>query len=1061
MQDGYYRFPTVYQDSVVFVSEDDLWQVPITGGLARRLTTGLGSISHPHFSRDGRQIAFIGKEEGDPDVYVMSSQGGPIRRLTYLGSGAAIVGWHPDGRIIFSTYYGKPFLAWRSLYAVPPEGGEPEELPFGRASWVSFGPEGRIVLGRPATDSSRWKRYRGGTRGVLWIDQKADGQFTRYAREDSNLVMPLWINDRIYFISDHEDHANLYSMNPDGQDMRRHTQHEDYYIRHLDSSGQNLVYAAGGDLYRYNLRQESSQKIEIAFHSQRTGREVKHVNAADYWSEYTFSGKNDSLLITTRGKLFHLDPFVGPIQPLGVSQGVRYRLAQSIDSEQYLTVSDEGGEDHLEIRQIGSEPVEAVTRIPVHVGIVEEIKCAPNGQFAVFSTERQDLWLLDLKTLDLTLIAHTDRDHIAGFDWAPDSRWIAYALPGRYTTPLYLYELATKLSHQITQPVLTDRRPVFDPAGRYLYFLSKRVFKPVLDHMKFERSFPKGEIPCLITLAKDTTSPFIPKPKPLVPPKATGDEAPGSESVTTIDLENIDERILAFPVKEAIFHDIQAGHDRVFWTKSEPRAEVEEDDVFGQPPAYAELVQYDWANLKEESLHSHVTSFTLSKDRKVMAIRIRSELRVIEAGHKVDAKENKPGRQSGLVDFKRIHVRIEQLAEWYQMQRDTWRQMREIFWVADMGGVDWDNVYDRYRALIPRITTRSELADLLWEMQAELGSSHAYEYGGHYRTEPRHKIGFLGASYRFSQDDNGYRVTHLVHGDSANPDTQSPLLTPGVNIQVGTIITAINGEPLGPDIPPGARLMDTVGQDVSLSLRDGSGTRTVTVRPVASETPARYREWVKTNRRTVHEKTNGRVGYIHIPNMVNTGFGEFHRSYLAEYERDGLIVDVRYNSGGIVSPLILEILNRKRIAFTKWRGGFLQAYPYESPTGAMVAITNELAGSDGDIFSHNFKLMQLGPLIGTRTWGGVIGIGPRYPLVDWTTVTQPEMAFWFKDVGLGVENYGTDPDIPVEETPQAMARGVDEQLERAIAEILKILSDFHPLVPNYENRPHHQPKPLH
>lgn len=1060
LQDGYYRFPTVNQDIVVFVAEDDLWQVPLLGGTARRLTNGLGSVSHPHFSPDGQWLAFVGKEEGDPEVYVMPSQGGPVRRLTFLASGAAVVGWHPDGRIIFSTYYGSPFMAWRSLYAVYREGGEPKLLPYGRVAWASFGPDGRTVLGRPTTDTSYWKRYRGGTRGVLWIDNGGNGNFQRFAREDGNLVTPLWIGDRIYMISDQEDHANLYSMRPDGTDMQRHTNHQDYYIRNLDTNGSHIVYSAGGDLYRYDLTQGTSEKIAVEFHSQRTQREVKHVNAAEYWSDYTFLGLSESLLITARGKVFQVPPFAGPVGQLGATQGVRYRLTQAIDDEHIITVSDEGGEDHLEIRLVGPEPVQTVTRIPLDVGIIEELQCAPNGQFAAFSTERQQLWLLDLKTLDLSLIAETTRDHVAGFDWSPDSRWLAYALPGTFTTPIYLFELATKISHQVTHPVLMDRRPVFDPNGHYLYFLSQRVFKPIADHLKFERSFPKGEVPCLITLARDTTSPFIPKPKPLIAPKDREESSDGDPAVQ-IDLEDIQERVLAFPVSEAIFHDIAAGHNQIFWSKSEPRSDPEEIATAGQPPAYAQLIRYDLTDLKEETLADQITSFTLSNDRKLMAVRIRSELHVLQAGHKIDMKEKKPGPESGIVDLQRIHVSIEPLAEWYQMQRDAWRQMREIFWVSDMGGVDWDDVYDRYRTLLPRLTSRSEFADLMWEMQGELGSSHAYESGGHYRSEPRHKVGFLGAQYRWNEAENGYAITHLVRGDSANPGTTSPLLTPGANIMVSDIITAINGMPLGPDLPPGARLIDTGRQDVGVTVKGANGdSRTVTVRPLASETPARYREWVENNRRTVHEKTDGRVGYIHIPNMVNTGFGEFHRSYLAEYDREGLIVDVRYNSGGIVSPLILEILNRKRIAFTRWRGGYVQAYPYESPSGAMVAITNEQSGSDGDIFSHNFKLMQLGPLIGTRTWGGVIGIGPRYPLVDWTIVSQPEMAFWFKDVGLGVENYGTDPDIWVDETPQATAVGIDDQLDRSIQEILKILANFNPLQPDYEHRPNRQPKPL-
>lgn len=1060
---GYYRSPAVHGDTVVFVAEDDLWTVPLTGGTARRLTAGLGSVARPQLSPDGQWIAFVGKEEGDNEVYVMPSQGGAVKRLTFMGGGAALVGWHPDGRIIFSTYQGNPFMSWRSLYAISKDGGEPELLPYGRASFVSFGPDGGVVLGRSTTDTSYWKRYRGGTRGMFWIDRQGNNDFKRFAMEDGNIVMPLWIGDRIYFISDHEEHANLYSMTPSGEDIRRHTDHEDYYVRSLSTDGRTIVYQAGGDLYAYDIQGGQTREIPVEFYSQRTQRQIKHLEATEYWDEYELTEHGDELLIASRGKLYQMAPFEGPVRQLGTVQGVRYRLAQYVDEHTLMVVSDEGGEDRLELRR-QEHGAEHVTRIPTDFGIVTEMLASPDGQFAAIATERQQLWLLDLKTFDVTLVAETIHDRIPGIDWSPDSRWLAYALPGNLTTALYLYELATKTSHQITQPVLADRQPVFDPDGKYLYFLSKRVFKPVWDNMKFDLGFPKGEVPCLIVLSQDTTSPFIPQPRPLVPheqgEKAEDDK--GAESkIVAIDLDGIQDRVLEFPVEEGLYYQIAAGHGQVFWTKTDPTGSDHDDFFDNGPSARGHLVKYQWDGLKEETLADKMTSFTLSNDRKTMAVRIRSQLKLVKAGDKLESKDDKPGRESGIVDLGRIHVTVDQLAEWYQIHREAWRWMREMFWVEDMAGVPWDTVYDRYRALIDRVSTRSDLSDVIWEMYGELGSSHAYEYGGQYREEPHHKSAFLGARYQWNQSQAGYKVTHIIHGDNANPARTSPLLSPGVNVQVGDVITAINGAPLGPDLPPGARLIDYARQIVSLTVvTPGAEPRTVDVKPIGSEVPARYREWVDQNRAYVHAKTGGRVGYVHVPDMSSAGFAEFHRGYLAEYDREGLIIDVRYNGGGIVSPLLLEMLGRKQVAYARTRHGHLQAYPYQSPTGAMVALTNENAGSDGDIFSHNFKQMNLGPLIGTRTWGGVIGINPRYHLVDWGGTSQPEDAFWFKDVGLAVENYGTNPDIWVDETPQGLAQGIDEQLDRGIHEIEAILKDFSALAPDFSNPPVRAAKPL-
>jgi len=1064
---GYYRYPTVRDQRVVFVAEDDLWEVPLTGGLARRVTAGWGSAGRPHLSPDGQWIAFVGKEEGDTEVYVMPAHGGPLRRLTYLGAGVQVVGWDPDGYIVFSTYQGKPFLSWRTLFRIAVGGGEPEPLPFGPAVAISWGPQGGIVLGRPTTEASHWKRYRGGTRGVLWIDESGTGAFERFAL-DGSVVNPLWIHHRIYFVADHEGIGNLYSIRPDGTDLKRHTHHTEYYVRNPATDGHTIVYHAGGRLYRWDPETETGAEIPVDYPGQKTQQELKHVEAAEYWTEYRLTPDGDQILLTTRGKLFQLAPFEGPVRPLGQPQGVRYRLGQYVADGDLLVLSDEGGEDGIEMRRPHAFG-EDVTHIPGDYGIVIEMTGSPDGAWIALANERQELWLINRSSLETRRIFHSRHGRIQGIDWSPDSQWLAYAAPivsgpedptANARTAIFIYEVAGDTSRQVTRPVLSDRRPVFDPHGRYLYFLSRRLYAPVWDNMKFDLGFPKGEIPCLITLTRDLTSPFMPEPRPMTDnePASTGTE-PLS---VTIDFEGIDERVLQFPVAEGLFLDLQAGPQHVFWTTVEPDGQEDDDWFIGAPATRATLYRYDLKELKAEVVMERMTSFQLSGNRKVLAIRAGRTLRVVKATDKVETKDDKPGRTSGIVDLNRVRVVVDPPAEWAQMLREAWRLMRELFWTANMADVDWDQVYHKYARLLPRIATRGELSDLLWEMQGELGTSHAYEMGGEYRSEPNHRMGFLGADLAWDAEAQGYRIRHLVHGDSWNPDHHSPLLAPGLNISPGDVILAINGQPLGPDLPPGKRLIDQARREVAITVqqRNHPEPRTVRVRPLAKETPARYREWVETNRQRVHERTHGRVGYIHIPNMGSQGFAEFHRGYLAEYDREGLIIDVRFNGGGIVSPLLLEMLNRKRIAFTRTRYGHVEPYPYQAPRGAMVALTNEHAGSDGDIFSHAFKLMGLGPLVGTRTWGGVIGINVRYHLVDGSITTQPEEAFWFKDVGWGVENYGTDPDIEVPYRPQDAMAGVDPQLEQAIDVVLELLQRYEPVIPHFQPVPSRSVSPL-
>ncbi|WP_243146911.1 S41 family peptidase [Scytonema sp. UIC 10036] len=417
--------------------------------------------------------------------------------------------------------------------------------------------------------------------------------------------------------------------------------------------------------------------------------------------------------------------------------------------------------------------------------------------------------------------------------------------------------------------------------------------------------------------------------------------------------------------------------------------------------------------------------------------------------------EDEPGRKSGWLDLKRVRISVVPTQELQQMFREAWRLQKDHFWVEDMSGVDWDRVWQRYRPILDKVSTRAEFSDLIWEMQGELGTSHAYEMGGDYRKSPNYRLGFLGADFTYDPAADAYRVEHIVLGDSWNEKADSPLNRLGANIQVGDLLLAVGGQRVSRDRSPQEMLVHLANNEVSLTFAGSTNEehRTITVKALKNENKARYREWVERNRQIVCEKTGGRVGYVHVPDMGPTGYAEFHRYYSVEAQHEGLIVDVRYNGGGHVSQLLLEKLSRKRIGYDVSRWSQPQPYPSDSVAGPILAIANEYAGSDGDIFSHSFKLMKLGTLIGKRTWGGVIGIWPRHSLVDGSVLTQPEYSYWFIDVGWKVENYGTDPDIEVEMSPQDWAQGKDPQLDRAIELILEQLAQKPVSLPDFGDRP--------
>ena len=1067
---GYYRFPTIHGDHVVFTSEDDLWIVPRTGGTARRLTSGEGMLGYPRLSPDGSRIAFSGREEGHQEVYVMPAEGGSPQRVTYIGAPTIVVGWTPEGTIAFGSSYRQPLSRLFALFAVDPDGREPEALPHGPATHISYGPNGGRVIGRygmVTREPAHWKRYRGGTAGDLWIDRDGLGEFERLIQIDGNLAFPLWVGERIYFTSDHEGIANLYSCTPSGDDLTRHTHHDDYYVRHPDADGERIVYHAGADLFVYDPQSETSERIEITYPSPRTQRNRKFVEAKTYLENVTLHPKGHKLAINARGKAFSMGNWRGPVTQYGASDGVRYRLTQWLpDGERLVMLSDAEGEEAIEIHPEGGleEPSRLVN---LDIGRPSAVVPSPTENKLALANHRNELVLVDIDAHEASVLDRSEHGTIAGFDWSPDGRWIAYGFPEtEHKTSIRVCDLSTGETHRVTTPVLRDVGPRFDPDGQYLYFRSFREFDPVYDELHFELGFPRGARPYLVTLRSEVKNPFLPEPKAENDkPKLNSEDQPNAEDKADagpkpveIELDGIENRVLAFPISPGRYPQLEALSGKVLYTSLPVEGSLNRQ-IFnsGEPPAKATLHMFDLKTQQTETLLQSITAFQLSGDRQQMLYRAGNKLRVVKAGQKPDenAAKEPPGEKSGWVDLSRIKVSVTPPLEWAQMYAEAWRLQRDHFWNEEMSKVDWERIYERYRPLLDRVSTRGEFSDLTWEMQGELGTSHAYEIGGDYRPDPQYPLGFLGADLDFDDASEHWRISRIMRGDPWDENAGSPLVGSGVNAREGETLLAINGRPLSGETSPGELLVNQAGAEVSITLGDenGQSPRTVSVKTLKTEASARYRDWVEANRSRIHTETDGRVGYVHIPDMGPTGFAEFHRSFLSEVERDGLIVDVRFNGGGHVSGLLLEKLARRRLAFVKSRWYGAEPWPDSSPAGPMVALTNEWAGSDGDIFSHGFKLLNLGPLIGKRTWGGVVGINPRQFLVDRSITTQPEFSFWFVDIGWDVENRGTDPDIEVEIRPQDYAADADPQLDRALQEIERILAESPPLKPDLSERP--------
>ncbi len=1039
---GYYRFPTIYKNQIAFVCDDDLWISNLNNLVAQRLTTNISNVSTPKFSPDGKYISYVGSEDGNTEVYIIPSIGGTSKRLTFEGSFInKICLWNEKG-IYYSSDYEKPFSRISDIRIYDLKKNVTKGLDFGISSNIAFH-KTFTVLGRNTADPARWKRYKGGTAGELWIDYN-ENKFKKLINIDGNLACPLVVRNRIYFISDHEGIGNIYSCLKNGKSLLKHTNHKNYYVRNASADSSKIIYHSGSRLFFFDTLKNKTSKINLIYNNSNIDSGRKFSNASDYLEHASIARRGKQLNIISRGKSFIMGTWDGPSIQYGKVNGVRYKHPIQIDkNKKLLLISDENNVEHFEVYNIESSKLLKI--INKNIGRVLSVKKSPSKDSVCFLNHKHELHILDIKSSKLTKIDHST-NHPIEFNWSPDGNFIAYSCSlNSRTSIVKIYDIKNSTSKEVTNSVNQDFSPVFDNNGKYLAFISKRTFNPVYDSIQFDLNFTKSEKPYILTLDSKTSSPFI-KTENTLNKKSKKDNKNKKNKLPNvkIDFKNISDRIMQIPIKETTLDNSIGFIDNKLFYLKWPISGSREDGWYSLEDSPKGLIYYyDLNTLEEKLFFSGATSFTVDNESSNIVINSNDSITVCSTKsipNKENLSKNSFNKETGKINLSRINLSIDIKSEWKQMFSEAWRLQRDYFWTKDMSGIDWKKVYKRYYKLIDNVSTRSEFSDLIWEMQGELGTSHCYEFGGDYKQTRRYKTGLLAANFTYNNKSKAYVVENIAKGDLWDY-YPSPLLRPGLNIKNGDLLYSINNIKLNKELHPNELLVNQANKEIQLEISNKSGSkkRKVTVKPNGFQTHLYYRDWVEKNRDYVHKKSKGKIGYIHIPDMGADGFAEFHRYFLTEIIYDGLIVDVRFNGGGHVSQLLLSKLAKKRIGYdlTRWMG--VEPYPSESPGGPMVAITNEFAGSDGDIFSHSWKLLNLGKLIGRRTWGGVIGIWPRNALVDGTLTTQPEFSFWFKDVGWNVENYGTDVDIEVNDTPQDFRKGVDAQLDKSISEVLKEL----------------------
>jgi tricorn protease len=1016
------RYPDLHGDRIVFTYAGDLWTTSATGGEARRLTSHEGYEYLPKWSPDGTSIAFSADYDGSMDVHVIPAAGGAPQRLTWHPWSDRVTGWTRDGRIVFRSRRSSVVPVYDKLFTIATTGGAAAELAGVPSSGTnSFSPDGTKIAYTPvATESTFWKRYRGGTQSHITLLDLKTLESSEIPHGDAAELFPMWFGDAVYFASDRDGVMNLYRFDTHTREIRRLTNHTEYDVKWpslaADGSGR-IVYEHGGALHVYDIAADRVTRLDVGVPTDAPVLRPAIVNAQKWLHTASISPSGARAVVGARGEIFTVPAKEGEIRNLTNTSGARELWpVWSPDGKWIAYASDRSGEYEIYVRpQDGSGEERRLTSLGP--GFRSTLTWSPDSKKIAFSEISLALSYVDVATGAVTVVDRSDVEPITGFDWSPDSNWIAYAK----TAPtafgqLFLYSLANEKTQAVTTPRTDDRLPRFSRDGRYLFFLSRRTFKPRWSDIDRTFNFNDTTGIYALPLRNDTPSPFAPKSdEETVAPVPAKSEPPAFR----IDFAGIDERVVPLPLDPGDYSALSVAEGKVFYLVTSSGKNT--------------LKSFDLGEREEKTVLDAIDSYSLSRDMKKVVYRAGEKLGIVDS-----SATSKVG--DGALDLSRLTMRLDRQAEWRQIFNEAWRMMRDNFFDPTMRGVDWAAMKRRYEAELPYVAIRNDLNFLIGEMNAELEVSHMNASGGDSGEARRTNAGLLGADYEVA--DGLYRIRRIYRGDNSSEATRSPLTAPAVDVREGDYVLAINGRPLRATESIYAALDDTAGRQVTLAVNakpSMQGARTAIVVPLASEQAVRYHDFVDRSRRIVDAATSGRCAYVHLPFTNDEGISAFGRQFYAQADKQCLLLDARWNGGGHIPDFFFERLARRHLEYDAPRYGIDTEYQQPAIFGPKVLVINEYAGSGGDSIADYFRKYALGPIVGKRTWGGLLGIGGELPTIDNGRVNIPTVSAW--DVVDGrsewiVENRGVDPDIEVEQRPDLLAQGRDPQLERGI-EILK------------------------
>jgi len=1054
------RFPATNGNQVVFSYAGDLYTVPVSGGMARKLTGDSGYEMFSHFSPDGKTIAFTAQYDGNTEVYTIPSQGGVPERLTItatlgrddisdrMGPNNIVMGWTPDGKNIIYRSRKQTFNDFiGQLFVVPFSGGMSQELPLPAGGFCSYSADGKqLAYNRVFREFRTWKYYKGGMADDIWIYDFTAKTTRNITNNNAQDIFPMWFGDEVYFCSDRDRTMNLFCYNLKTGQTRKITNYTEYDIKFPSAGDNRITFENGGYIYIFDVKTQSTAKVpvQIADDFNTSRNELK--DATRFMGAVNPSPDGNRIVVTGRGDIFSVPVKEGISRNLTSSSNAHDREGNwSPDGKWIAYLSDASGEYEIYItKQDGSEPPVQITSGADTYKF--SIRWSPDSKKIMWNDKMLRLQYVDIETKKVTIADKSEIWEFGSFNWSPDSQWITYSKTLETDLKqIVLYNVADEKNYEITDQWFSSDQAAFSSNGKYLIFTSDRTFDPIYSNVEWNYAYENMSKLYLVTLQKDTPSPFAPtndevkmdepkdktedKPEKEEKSKKTGKgEKAGKSSENTIkpvkiDLEGIQQRIIEIPVEAGNYWNIWPLDDKIYYNMANDNG--------------MSAKVYDLKQKKETDLGSDL-AFDITADGKKMLVRQRNRFSVIDLpSSKINIEK--------YIDLSDLKVWVNNQQEWKQIFDEAWRQMRDFFYVTNMHGVDWKAMHDKYAVMLPSVNNRNDLTYLIGEMIAELSVGHAYINGGERKPIEKINLGLLGA--RLSKDVSGYyRIDSILQGANWSKDLRSPLTEVGVSAGKGEYITSVNGKSTKdmPDI--NTAFINKAGKNVELTLHTSpaEGGRKVLVVPVSDESKLYYYTWVQNNIRKVDKATNGQVGYIHIPDMGAEGLNEFVKYFYPQFSKKALIIDDRGNGGGNVSPMIIERLNREIQRSNMARN---VKTPFHTPTkmvlGPKVLLINNYSASDGDLFPYGFKKHQLGKVIGKRTWGGVVGIRGSLPFVDGADLRKPEFASYSADESKWIiEGYGVEPDIEVDNDPAREYAGIDDQLNKAIEVVLEELKNY-------------------